>query len=56
MKKLKYFSLILLITLFLITLSPSLSKPLLSNNTQHNLIEQGKVFYDSGRFAEAINL
>ena len=56
MKKLKYFSLILLITLFLITLPPFSLKPVLSNHEQHNLIEQGKTFYDSGRFTEAINL
>lgn len=55
MKKLKYFSLMLLITLFLITLSPFSSKPVFSNQ-QQNLVEQGKKFYDSGRFTEAINL
>ena len=56
MKKLKYLILILLITLFLITLFPFSSKPVFSNHQQHNLIEQGKFFYDSGRFSEAINL
>ena len=57
MKRLKHLSLILLISLFLTILSPVLATPLFGNSSQgQKLIEQGKIYYDTGRFSEAVNL
>ena len=57
MKRFKHLILILLISLFLITLSPVLATPLPVNSSQgQKLIEQGKIYYDTGRFTEAVNL
>jgi CHAT domain-containing protein len=57
MKRFKHLSLILLISLFLTILSPVLATPLSANSSQgQELIEQGKIYYDTGRFTEAVNL
>ncbi|MGB6294669.1 MAG: tetratricopeptide repeat protein, partial [Rivularia sp. (in: cyanobacteria)] len=57
MKRFKHLSLILLISLFLTILSPVLATPLSANSSQaQKLIEQGKKYYDTGRFTEAVNL
>ncbi|MGB3639543.1 MAG: CHAT domain-containing protein [Rivularia sp. (in: cyanobacteria)] len=56
MKRFKHLCLILLISLFLITLSPVLATPKFINSETENLIEQGKIYYDTGRFSEAVNL
>ncbi len=57
MKKLKYLGLILLISLFLTTLSPVLGKSQFVNPSQtQRLIESGKILYEAGRFSEAVNL
>ncbi|MEL6459847.1 MAG: CHAT domain-containing protein [Cyanobacteria bacterium J06621_15] len=57
MKKLRKFCLILLVSIFLITLSPFASTPVFSNAyQQQSLIEQGKNLYDKGRFSEAISI
>lgn len=55
MKILKYLGLILLISLY-ITLSSILSTPAFNNTSPTELIEQGKIYYDTGRFTEAVNL
>ncbi len=56
MKRLKHLILILLISLFLTVLSPVLATPQFVNSETENLIEQGKIYYDTGRFSEAISL
>ena len=57
MKRFKNLILISFITLFLIILSPVLTTPVFSNPPQtENLIEQGKILYETGRFTEAISL
>lgn len=57
MKRFKHLVVIVLISLFLTTLSPVLATPqfVKSNQTQ-DLIEQGKKLYETGRFTEAVNL
>lgn len=57
MKRFKHLCLILLISLFLTILSPVFATALSANSSQaQNLIEQGKLYYDTGRFSEAVNL
>ncbi|MGB3756386.1 MAG: CHAT domain-containing protein [Rivularia sp. (in: cyanobacteria)] len=56
MKRFKHLILILFISLFLTVLSPVLATPQFVNPKTENLIEQGKIYYDTGRFSEAINL
>ncbi len=56
MKRLKNLSLILLISLFLTVISPVLATPQFVNSETENIIEQGKIYYDTGRFSEAIGL
>ena len=57
MKRFKHLSLILLISLFLTILSPLFATPLSANSSQgQKLIEQSKIYYDTGRFSEAVNL
>ncbi|MEO1377131.1 MAG: CHAT domain-containing protein [Cyanobacteria bacterium J06635_10] len=57
MKKIKYLIIILLISLFIITLSPVLATPIFVSYSQtQSLIEQGKRLYEIGRFTEAVNL
>ncbi|MGD1911251.1 MAG: CHAT domain-containing protein [Rivularia sp. (in: cyanobacteria)] len=56
MKKIKYLIITLLISLFIITLSPVLATPIFVSSSQtENLIEQGKRLYEIGRFTEAVN-
>mgnify|MGYP001800459756 FL=1 len=55
MKIFQYLGLTLLI--LFITLSSVLATPRFDNTSPtKNLIEQGKIYYDAGRFTEAINL
>ena len=57
MKRFKRLILILLISLFLTALSPVLATSLSVNSSQgQNLVQQGKIYYDTERFSEAINL
>ena len=57
MKRFKHLILILLISLFLTVLSPVLAtSQFVSSSKIENLIEQGKIYYDTGRFSEAISL
>ncbi len=57
MKRFKHLILILLISLFLTVLSPVLAtSQFVSSSKIEKLIEQGKIYYDTGRFSEAISL
>ncbi len=56
MKRFKSLGLIILISLFFTILSPVLATPDFVNSQTQNLIEQGKTFYETGRFTEAVNV
>lgn len=57
MKKFKRLGLILLFSFLLTIISPVFAVPVIGQSSQiQNLVEQGKILYETGRFIESVNL